>query len=76
MSKKVIKEKGQSVWDLAIQEYGSIDGAFKILRDNPALTLDASIPDNFPVLITEPPINKDVVNLLIQKGVKPANEKL
>ncbi len=72
--RKVPKLNRQSVWDLAVQEYGSIDGAFKILRDNAELSLDATIPDGFLVLITEPPLNKDVVNKLIEKGIKPANE--
>lgn len=76
MSKKVIKEKGQSVSDIAIQEYGHVDGMWKILRDNPELNLESSIPDNFAVIISEPPIDKDVVNYLVEKNVKPAFEHL
>lgn len=73
-SKKIKSLPRQTIWDLAIQEYGSIDGAFKILRDNPDLDLVNSIPANTLILISEAPLNKDVVNKLYAKGVTPANE--
>ena len=35
--------KDQSVFDIAIQEYGSIEGVFDLLKNNPGLEFDSDI---------------------------------
>ena len=74
MSKKIKVLERQTIWDLAIQEYGSIDGAFKILSDNPTLDLATDLVPGTLILINSLPINKDVVNTLIEKGIVLANK--
>lgn len=74
MSKKVKVLDRQTIWDIAIQEYGSIDGAFKILNDNPNLDLATNLIPNTLILINSSPINKDVVNYLVEKGTTLANQ--
>jgi hypothetical protein len=42
---------GQTVWDIATQQYGSISAVWKILSDNQSLSVDTVIPANTPVII-------------------------
>lgn len=74
MPYKVKVENNQTIWDIALRHYGSIDGAFKILQDNPALDLDVDLVQGTLVNINQAPLNKDVVNYLIEKGVNPATK--
>lgn len=37
-AKQITVEQGQSVWDIALQEYGSVSEVFRLLADNPQLT--------------------------------------
>jgi hypothetical protein len=74
MSKKVIVKERQTIWDLAIQEYGSVDGAFKILADNLGIDLETDLVPNSILLINSDPINKDVVNYLVEKSISLANQ--
>lgn len=53
----------QTIWDIAIQEYGSVDGVFKLMNDNPEKvpSLDANlIPGDFLKILSGP---TDNVNL-------------
>jgi hypothetical protein len=74
MPYKVKVENNQTIWDLALRHYGSIDGAFKILQDNPTLDLDVDLVQGTLVNINQAPLNKDVINYLIEKGVNPATK--
>jgi len=42
---------GQTVWDIATQQYGSISAVWKVLADNQSLSVDTVIPVNSPVII-------------------------
>ncbi|WP_053405003.1 hypothetical protein [Persicobacter sp. CCB-QB2] len=47
--------RGQSIFDLAIQEYGNIEAAFMIIEDNNLYTIDVadSLPEGMEVKIRE-----------------------
>lgn len=34
MRTQIVRE-GQTIWDLALEQYGSVDGVFNIISDNP-----------------------------------------
>lgn len=63
----------QTIWDLAIQEMGSVEGAFLILAENAFLRLDMSIPAGTKVLVPDTVLNADVVDYLSRNGYKPAS---
>lgn len=52
---------GQTLYDLAIQEYGHTDGIFLLLEDNPGVVNDfADVPQpGTPLLIREVPVLSD-----------------
>lgn len=50
MNKYTIRE-GQSLFDIALQEFGAVDGVFRILADNPGLELNSNIVAGESVLI-------------------------
>lgn len=67
----------QSVWDIALQEYGSTEGVLQLLTDNPELNLETSPTPGIKIKIDDSKIiNRDNVNYYIEKGVKPANDTL
>ncbi len=48
---EITTESGQTIWDIAVQEYGDVMAAWIIQEDNPSL---------FPDLNTDPPGNTKV----------------
>lgn len=72
--KKVIIGEDQSIWDLAAQHYGSVDGVKQLIIDNPTkLNFWSSPPVGSEISIDDTKIiNKDIVNLFIEKNIKPA----
>ena len=36
-------EEGQGIWDMAIQEYGTVAEVFRLLRNNPSLNLNSHL---------------------------------
>ncbi len=59
--------QGQSIFDLAIQEYGHIDGIDDMIRNNPDLVLTAYVTD-IPVKIGSP-IRAKIADILKVKKV-------
>jgi len=49
--KNVLVESGQDVWDIVLQEYGDVAEIFRLLSDNPALTIDSSLVPLMPLSI-------------------------
>jgi hypothetical protein len=59
----------QSIWDLAIQEYGDSAGVKQLIIDNPdKVNFSDDIPTGTRILISQPPINKAVVDYLKANG--------
>jgi hypothetical protein len=73
--KYIIVLEGQSVWDLALQEYGSPEGVGQLMIDNPGLLdFENSPVAGTKILIDETKvIDKDNVLVFKQSNSKPAN---
>lgn len=41
----IITEKGQSIYDIAVQEYGTADAVFTVIQDNPTVNLTEEITE-------------------------------
>lgn len=68
----VLVQNNQSIWDLAIQHYGSADGVKQLIEDNPWLNFEDNIAPGSKVKISENVIDKNVVDFLAKKGMVPA----
>lgn len=62
----------QSIWDIAIQEYGDPCGVKQLIIDNSQLNFNDSISPGTKIRITAEPINKVIVDFLDKKGLKPS----
>lgn len=72
--KKDIVQTGQSIVDLAIQKYGSADGIFALLADNPSLVANwHDDPDpGTSVYVKSPPVNVVVHQYYANNTISPA----
>ena len=75
MSKKIEVQNNQTIYDIAIQEYGDVEGVKQILNDNPGIDLDVDIVPKSILIIGADPINKEVVEYLKIHDIKPANKE-
>ena len=66
----------QSVFDIALQAYGSIEGVFELLKANAGLELDSHIAPGTVLQVTGEPVNKDVVDYYKKNNIKPATGNL
>ncbi|MDP2723212.1 MAG: hypothetical protein Q8O72_10675 [Bacteroidales bacterium] len=62
----------QSVFDIAIQEFGSIEAVFDLLVANPGLAFDSMIASGTTLKITPAILYKDVVDFYQKYALKPA----
>ncbi len=63
MNKKIYIQANQSLWDISLQEYGSIEGVFYILEANTSLDINSQLVTGDLILIPErAPLNKKVVD--------------
>jgi hypothetical protein len=71
---KIVKaESGQTIWDIALQEIGSVEAVFDILDVNPDLQLDQTIPVAYPVRIPSSVISPRVVDYYLKNKTKPVS---
>ena len=72
--KQVAVNNNQSIWDLAIQYYGSVDGIKQLILDNPAkLNLsDGVVPGTKIIIREEMVFNKTIVDYLDKNRIKLA----
>lgn len=71
--KTITAEANQTVYDLAIQEMGSVEGVFEIIQANAFLRLDMSIPAGTKIFVPDTVIDADVVDYLSRNGIHPAS---
>ena len=64
--------KDQSVFDIAIQEYGSIEGVFDLLKNNPGLEFDSDIESGTALNTSGTIIDQSVVDYYKKNNIKPA----
>jgi hypothetical protein len=71
----LVVQANQSVIDISIQVYGSIEAAFDLMEDNP--TVLANITDEIPagtlLYIPRAPKDKDMVSYYKRNAYLPAN---
>lgn len=65
-------QQGQTLLDIALQEYGSVDGVIMLMRDN-GLELDAELTPGTSLVVRNTPINLAVKNYYAAKGMKLAS---
>lgn len=53
---------GQTIFDVALQEYGSAEGVIKLLEDNPSLSLESVLVPGASLTITQEPDKAEIVN--------------
>ncbi len=71
MNKNIYIEANQSLFDLSLQEYGSIEGVFFILEVNPTLNINSSLVAGDIILIPQrAPLNKKVVDYYNSLNIK------
>jgi hypothetical protein len=70
-SKIKIQQK-QTIWDLAIQGYGSLEGALYLNKENPAINFNTLPTPGTIALLKSAQLNKDVVNFFAARESKPA----
>lgn len=67
--------RGQTIWDLAIQEYGSVEGVFLLIQDN-ADQLDSLDDDLVPgqvLRIATPPTDRDMASYYASNHLHPVS---
>jgi len=73
---RITVTNNQSVWDLAIEQYGSVDGIKQLILDNPTkINFNDPVPAGTQLLVREdliPTFNKPVVDYLSKKGIRLA----
>lgn len=73
MARELKVQIDQTIYDLAIQAYGSVEGVFLLMKDNPNLNLmDAPVPGE-KVYVRDESLNAEVENYVMVKKVVPAN---
>lgn len=65
----------QSVFDLALQAYGSIEGAFDIVKDNASLlpTVTSEATAGKKIKVNGLPISKDVIDYYQKNQINPVS---
>jgi hypothetical protein len=75
MDKTVIVEPGQCLEDIALQEYGSIDGVTALVEDNLDLFPDGYSTDlaaGTELLVLRPPVDQPMYDAMRRLRVVPA----
>lgn len=69
---KITVGQGQTIYDIAIQEYGSIDGVDLLLKDNPSLDMATMLAPGSILHIKSEPIDKAIVDHYKINDIRPA----
>ncbi len=70
--KRIIVQDRQSIWDVTLREYGSVEGVFQFLADNPNANLgfvSQPVPGTKVKVISEP-VDKNVVDSFQHSGIR------
>lgn len=71
MYKIITVLNGQTIWNIALQEYGSgVAGVFKIIQDN-GLTINSELESGQRLRIRQDPVNVTVVNFFKNNDLHP-----
>jgi hypothetical protein len=75
MNKKITVQPNQSVYDIAIQEYGSVEGVFLLMQDNPLIitSLDVNLIMGTRLQILSLPLNKEIISYYKDNHIIPVS---
>lgn len=75
MAANIIVQDGQTVWDLAIQQYGGVEGVFNLIKDNPGVIagVDSQLAAGTELKVKSDPVNTDVLAYYTENEIKPAS---
>ena len=67
--------RGQTLWDLAIQCYGSVEGVFALIQDNAdqLASLDDDLYPGQVLRIVSPPVDKDMAAYYKENDLHPVS---
>lgn len=69
--RSVVAHRNQSLLDIAIQEYGSVEAVVDIAMENDLSITDPLTPGQV-ILIPGDPIDSDIVTYYANRNIKPA----
>jgi len=73
MKKNINVIANQTIFDIALQEYGSVESLFDLIAENSKEGINANVePDEVMVIDSENILVKPVVDLYIRESIKPA----
>lgn len=70
----VISQWGQTVFDISLQEMGSIEGVITILQMNPTIQMDTVIPTGTLIYLPDNPLKPRVQSYYKKNGIVPVSE--
>ena len=71
--KIVVVQENQTIYDIALQEYGSVEGIFQIMEDN-EVDLETNVTVDQEILIDQDQvIDQSVVDYYAKEGILVAN---
>lgn len=74
--KTVVVQNNQSIYDIAIQEYGTSEGIKQLIIDNPTVcNFSDDILPGTKLFINGEPFNPQIVDYLKTKGITPATQE-
>lgn len=74
MIKRTTVMRGQTLLDMAIQEYGGIDGVFLLLGDNPQVSgLSAALAAGQQLKVVSAPVDRDVATYYQDNDLHPVS---
>ncbi|MEQ8685437.1 MAG: hypothetical protein RIE86_09095 [Imperialibacter sp.] len=63
--------EGQTIWDLGMQYYGSVEGAGQLFHDNPAVSFDTDLEAGQELLINEEiVVDKSVLDTIKKEAIQ------
>lgn len=72
--KQVVVQDRQTIYDIAIQEYGSVMGLALLFKDNPSINgFTATLATGSIVVIKSAPIDEKAVKYYVQNDIKPVS---
>jgi hypothetical protein len=72
--KSITAQFGQTIFDISLQELGSIEGVFDLLEANPGLQLDMAVSVGTNVKKPTPVIDLRVAEYYSRNGITPVSD--
>lgn len=71
--KQIIVDNRQTIWDIAIQEYGSVMGAALLIKDNELPGYMPSLMPGQVLLIKSAPVDATIAKYYADRQLKPVS---